>query len=1662
MGMLRFFRITAVLILFTTLPLASGMGSMISMKVIVDPADVRLYEPEDGKLVLSVEGFEYTNYWGYPSIPYRMVSVLLPQGETVSSCDLEVLDSVVIDRSVDLALFGGDMLEDGTKTGIAASVDEVTSDGSLFPRWKIRHLGSGYYRGYRIANFAVYPFRYNLATGLLTLDREVNLIIQTEPDVPDTERAVRLRHVDGFREESERSVRSMVQNDEAIATYLFDEIEIDGGERGFLPSYLPSMEGSEVSYVIVTNEEMAPVFEEFAERKTKKGVPAVVRTVEWISQNYRAGADLAETIRNFLQDAYAKWGAEWVLLAGDTEVIPARYGYVSYWTGQFIPTDMYYSCLDGNWNADGDSLWGEAYHNASDPGDEADLYSEVYIGRAPVTTYQEAEIFVGKIVNYAEAAETESKNKFLFLAEVIYPTTYEPGDPIVLDGADIAQDVYDRHMIDDPEIAAERQYETCDSFPGSVCLTKTTAVQAMNAGANHILHLGHGFAYNMSVGVGSILNYDAEHLVNGLGLFSMYLMNCTNAAFDMKCLAEYFLLNSEGGAFAVTGMSRAAFPSAATIYLDYYYFNLFDLDVVQLGKCLVRSREPNTPTAVAENTDRWTHFIYNYLGDPEVSMYKRTPLTFNITKPSAAVFGLNDITIEVESGGAPYDSALVCLYKDGDDYAYGLTDGTGSIVFEEFLCRDEGYIYVTVTGLNHVRLVDSIQVQEELAPYLRFSQKAVVDDPGGNNDGVLDSGESVYLFVRLLNTGEADAEKLYAFLRTNDSMVTVTDSTALYPDIQSGNSAYGLDSYRFMVQPEVQDEQVLEFEIEIRDSTGSAWTEKFAMESHAPRIELYVNTLSDTLPYGDNDGTIEAGEDYLLKIGVKNFGTGTAYGLEGKIRSLSSNIEITDSLSGYQDIPLLGLEFGDGFVLSESNMLQPNHMEFILTDEHGRSFTKELELRKPSPPHNLYLDASYGPTEIHATWDPPDSLEKYRYQVYHSLQQGGPYELVTDDLVFYTLFLDSGLMPSMVYYYQVTAVDSCGNESATSSEAMISTIPPQLAGWPIKLGKESSCSPKVADIDGDTHPDIVMGAEYIYAFHGDGIEMRDGDGLPVTWGILNTEGDNYTASTCLVELDENPGYEIVGASWNTKEIYAFDHEGNTLVGWPQTTRDLCWASPVGCDFDGDGDQEIFAADIDGILYAWHHDGTELRDGDADPGTNGPFFYRHRSDTLGWHASTPALADIDEDGLPEIVYCSPRDSIYCLNFDGSYVPGWPVAIPETGANISASPAVGDVDGDGLQEIFVQNSYSQLYGLNHDGTVMTGWPKYLYSNDFFMGSPSLGDMTGDGKLEIAVPSMNGYCYVFDYLGNVLPGWPQPYNRGGGRTESSPTIADIDGDQVLDIVLGCEEGVLTAWNVDGSVIPGFPIYLTAFVRGTPVVEDLDFDNDLELIAACWDRYLYIWDMQGAWHQNYSAWNGFHGNLSNTGWFDFVPTTDVSQMSFLHSFMDGSLRLDYFVFPGGSRWNLYRREPGTDYVLLFSDLKADDSGFIGYIDRTIEEGKTYLYKLEAVDQPDLFIETGEIQIPVAHARLYQNHPNPFNPNTTIPFTIPGAEGSRSMVSLVVYDVRGSRVLTLVSDALPAGRHTIQWDGRNHRGEMVASGIYFARLNVGGTTATKKMVLLR
>lgn len=96
--------------------------------------------------------------------------------------------------------------------------------------------------------------------------------------------------------------------------------------------------------------------------------------------------------------------------------------------------------------------------------------------------------------------------------------------------------------------------------------------------------------------------------------------------------------------------------------------------------------------------------------------------------------------------------------------------------------------------------------------------------------------------------------------------------------------------------------------------------------------------------------------------------------------------------------------------------------------------------------------------------------------------------------------------------------------------------------------------------------------------------------------------------------------------------------------------------------------------------------------------------------------------------------------------------------------------------------------------------------------------------------------------------------------------------------------------------------------------------------------------------------------------------------------------------------------------------------------------------------------VESEACKLPTEY-RLEPNYPNPFNPATTISFTLQ----EKAFVSLRIYDALGREAAVLVDEELPAGRYSRRWDGRG-----LTSGIYFCRLQAGSFVQTRKLMLLR
>jgi hypothetical protein len=153
--------------------------------------------------------------------------------------------------------------------------------------------------------------------------------------------------------------------------------------------------------------------------------------------------------------------------------------------------------------------------------------------------------------------------------------------------------------------------------------------------------------------------------------------------------------------------------------------------------------------------------------------------------------------------------------------------------------------------------------------------------------------------------------------------------------------------------------------------------------------------------------------------------------------------------------------------------------------------------------------------------------------------------------------------------------------------------------------------------------------------------------------------------------------------------------------------------------------------------------------------------------------------------------------------------------------------------------------------------------------------------------------------------------------------------------------------------------------------------------------------------------------------------------------------------------------QQPDWIYEEL-ADVSIAQAGLaFSFLDETSLGGTTYKYRIEYAapgqERRSLF-ETESVAIPALPAILYQNHPNPFNPQTVIRFYVPRTED----VSLDVFDITGRIVARLVRGKVEHGYHDVTWDGTNGSGAACASGVYFSRLRTGTGVLSRKMVLLR
>ena len=542
-----------------------------------------------------------------------------------------------------------------------------------------------------------------------------------------------------------------------------------------------------------------------------------------------------------------------------------------------------------------------------------------------------------------------------------------------------------------------------------------------------------------------------------------------------------------------------------------------------------------------------------------------------------------------------------------------------------------------------------------------------------------------------------------------------------------------------------------------------------------------------------------------------------------------------------------------------------------------------------------------------------------------------------------------------------------------------------------------------------------------------GIGDADPDGTgPLPPNLIRAWGMIGNIPSGPIDIDKDGNNEFITYDATNKRIFVYETTGDNAYG-------VVWHKDK--DVDGTsilfgGERSVMITDLDedgnleliNIWDSFHPDSTALA------GFNALEIYEH--DT----SSGEILPD-----TPTLTYDPPRDAVSRIALEFMSV-------------------ATDIDGDGVVELILthRNGNGLILSIislpskdfanpnwvveyvdstvSDTGSVEHGWKVH---------SMTVGDLDGDGMMNMvvqidgddmpiivySVTAPNTYTkVVFD---NTV--FHADYHGSAAKL----VMADINGDGSKEVYLGARGGniwvvsgittIATAFNAANfhliADVPAFEVRPTEGVelRGGEF-GDADNNGKLEFLVTARDPYEGIYGIE---------WVGGTGDVTDS---------DNHQM-----------------------FRLYQADTTDDVTTGFvamaiGDYDSDgptkqDIVFVtGNGNQGIAPG---IFLVEFV--PPLAVDARGSQTPEAFS-LYQNYPNPFNPETRIVYDIHEAGDVR----LVVYNILGQEVRTLLSGQKSTGRHEALWDGKDHEGKSMTSGVYFYSLESAGFRETRKMLLLK
>jgi len=638
-------------------------------------------QTEDG-LIISIDGLDHHYNAGAPILPQQTVKILIPKDHDVDSIKVKPGAELLLPMQYDIA--PAQKVVPLSYDGLITLVERNSSiyeSSDPYPGTFYEIVSLQHSHGFKALILNLFPLQYKPTLQELIYYPNMKLEVSTILTIQSNREIRGSRMLPGDLE-----LLLDIKNPDVLSTYTKDGGSPLGGREVEVEKQIIDPTEETFTYVIVTNEALRDAqgdytFQDLIQSKLDKGLSATIVTVEeieachdyWWNGDFGDGEPLYNDtqchIRNFIKDAYENWETEYILLGGDGDgedvggesgdnIIPVRI--IDEGSSDPIPSDLYYSCLDGSYDSDGDGLFGEpgdGYDIDPETG-EVDLFAEVYIGRAPIDSSEELSNFVMKTLAYENSDGEEYLRDVWMVGEYLglggvadygafYKEEIRTGSSNHGYSTDGIPDLYNVSTL----------YDLDWEEPG---WPKSEILSIINDSVHFINHLGHGNNFKIMKLYEPVRPLDentfvechdiTENLTNDQYFFG-YSQACFSGSFDNKwpeqwggqyleydCITEH-LVGAEHGAFAMIantryGLGMVGSTDGPSQNYDREFFDaLFGENIRQLGAVNQDAKEDNIGK-LGNLGMRYCYFEITLFGDPELSI-KDPPLRDHDVKVAA-------------------------------------------------------------------------------------------------------------------------------------------------------------------------------------------------------------------------------------------------------------------------------------------------------------------------------------------------------------------------------------------------------------------------------------------------------------------------------------------------------------------------------------------------------------------------------------------------------------------------------------------------------------------------------------------------------------------------------------------------------------------------------------------------------------------------------------------------------------------------------------------------------------------------------------------------------------------------------------------------------------------------------------------------------------------